>query len=239
MLDISLLELMGRAQKKVLAHEPRLGMDERHHVLQLVAEAECAPGLVVSGPRPQAACKGLVDKPAVGQRVDGLVGRFHLHSAEGVVPILPDLFKRPAAGNGTPEAAHQVACVIGVSSYAEPEDDLPLLPVSEIEGNLDSGAGVKAGPDPAGKPGTGHRSRPLMRAVAAEELGPVAGNGPGRLARIKERGPVGELRVIRVPREDRAGFRVDLGDHLHCRFWPQISQHPFHVTGGREPARTA
>ena len=60
MLDISFLELMGRAEEEVFAHEPRFGMDERHHVLQLVAETECAPGLVVSAPRPETACECLV-----------------------------------------------------------------------------------------------------------------------------------------------------------------------------------
>src|SRR5512144_2307683 len=55
MLDISLLELVGRAEEEVLAHEPRLGEDESHHVLQLVAETECAPGLVESAPRPETA----------------------------------------------------------------------------------------------------------------------------------------------------------------------------------------
>ena len=40
MLDIAFTELVGRAAQQVLAHEPRLGMDERHHVLQLIAETE-------------------------------------------------------------------------------------------------------------------------------------------------------------------------------------------------------
>src|SRR5512143_1832909 len=83
MLNISLLELMGRAEEEVLAHKPRLGEDERHCVLQLVAETECAPGLVVSTPSPEAACQGLVEKPAVGQHVDGLVWGFDLDCAEG------------------------------------------------------------------------------------------------------------------------------------------------------------
>ena len=46
MLDISLLELMGRAEEEVFAHEPGLGMDERHRILQLIAETEGAAGLV-------------------------------------------------------------------------------------------------------------------------------------------------------------------------------------------------
>ena len=60
MLDISFRELTGRAQEQVLAHEARLGVDERHHVLQLIAETEGAPRLVVAAPRPKTAGQSLV-----------------------------------------------------------------------------------------------------------------------------------------------------------------------------------
>jgi hypothetical protein len=42
MLDITLPELMGRAEEEMFADQAGFGMDERHHVLQLVAEAEGA-----------------------------------------------------------------------------------------------------------------------------------------------------------------------------------------------------
>ena len=77
------------------------------------------------------------------------------------------------------------------------------------------------------------------RAVAAEELGPVAGDGAGRIVHVEEGDPVGEFGVVRVAREERAGFGVDFGDHVHGRFRPQVAQHPFQVAGGGEPARTA
>jgi hypothetical protein len=54
-LDISLPELTGCAQKQVLADQVRLGMDEGHHVLQLIAETERTARLVVSAARPQTA----------------------------------------------------------------------------------------------------------------------------------------------------------------------------------------
>ena len=41
-LDIAFPELTA-AQKELLAHEMWLGMDERHHVLQLIAETEAPP----------------------------------------------------------------------------------------------------------------------------------------------------------------------------------------------------
>ena len=55
MLDISFRELAGGAQEQVLAHQVRLGVDQRHHVLQLIAETEGAPRLVEAAARPKAA----------------------------------------------------------------------------------------------------------------------------------------------------------------------------------------
>jgi hypothetical protein len=146
MLDISLLELTGSAEEEVLAHEERLSVDERHHVLQLIAETEGAPRLIVSVPGPKSARYSLVQEPAVGQDIDGLVGCFHIQCAESVIPVLPDCFERVARGNRSPEATHQVACIIGISPCAEPEYDLTLLSVSYLKWNLDCGAGVQSSP---------------------------------------------------------------------------------------------
>jgi hypothetical protein len=42
MLDIAFLELTGCAEEQMRAHKARLGMNERHHVLQLIAKTESA-----------------------------------------------------------------------------------------------------------------------------------------------------------------------------------------------------
>ena len=80
-LDISFPELAARAQQQVFAHQSRLGMDERHHVLQLVAETERAAGLIVPAARPQSASLRLIQKPAVGEYVEGRIGCLHLYGA--------------------------------------------------------------------------------------------------------------------------------------------------------------
>jgi hypothetical protein len=152
MLDISLMELTGSTEEEVLAHEARLGVDERHHVLQLIAETEGAPWLVVSIPGPKTARYSLVQEPAIGQEVDGLVGCFHIHCAESVIPVLPDRFERVSRCSRSPKATHQVAGIIGILSYTEPEDYLTLLSVGKFEGNLDSGAWIQSGPYLPGKP---------------------------------------------------------------------------------------
>src|SRR5574341_625466 len=214
-LDVPLLELTGRAAEEVLAYEVWLGVDERHHVLQLVAETEGAPRLVVSAPRPKTARESLVHKPAVGQHVEGRVRCFHLHGAERVLPVLPHRFERAARRSRSPEATRQVAGVIGVSPYAEPEDELALLPVGELEWNLDCGAGIQSGPHFARKPQPSHSSRIPKRAVPPKELSPVAAYGPSRTVHIEEGNPVGELRVVWVPREERSAVGVNFGDHVH------------------------
>ena len=42
-LDIAFLKLSGCAEKEVLAHKMRLGVDERHRILKLITEAKGAP----------------------------------------------------------------------------------------------------------------------------------------------------------------------------------------------------
>ena len=96
MLDISLLELAGCTQEQVLAHETRLGVDERHYVLQLVAETEGAARLVVSGSSPKTTYKSLVQEPAIGQHIEGLIGSFNLNCAKRVVPVMPYCFELAA-----------------------------------------------------------------------------------------------------------------------------------------------
>ena len=93
MLDIAFRKLTGRTQKQVLARQMRPGMDKGHRILQLIAKPESASRLVGGAAGPQAARQGLVQQPAVGQHVEGWVGRFHMDRAEGVLPVLPYRFE--------------------------------------------------------------------------------------------------------------------------------------------------
>ena len=134
---------------------------------------------------------------------------------------------------------HQVAGVIGVSPDAEPEDDLTLLPVGQIEGNLDRGAGIQGGPHLAGKPRPGHRGRSCAacRCVPGIQSGRRLRSGSHRPRRRRQSGR--RTPCCRGSARRARRFRVNFGDHVHGRFRPQISQHPFHIPGGGEPARSA
>ena len=107
MLHVAFAELMRGGAQEMLAGEGRLGMHQRHHILQLVAEAERSAGLVEPGASPQAAAQGLIQQPAVGHHVNGGIGGFDLHGAERSIPILPDAFEGATAGLGGAEAADQ------------------------------------------------------------------------------------------------------------------------------------
>src|SRR5208283_2070193 len=65
MLDIAFDELSRSGAQEMLAGQVGPRCRERHAVLQLIAEAIGAAGLIESGPRPDAAAQRLVEQPAV------------------------------------------------------------------------------------------------------------------------------------------------------------------------------
>ncbi len=239
MLDVSLWELTGRAAEQVLAQELRLGVDERHRILQLIAETEGAPRLVVSGPGPDAARQSLVQEPAVGQHVQGRVRGLHADRAERVVPVLPHRFERAARRVGSPEAIGQVAGVIGVSPA-------PSLKTSSRSGRrparMEPGSRRRDPGPPRPCPrgcdrvmAAGFRSVPLRprNSVRSQLNVRVASSTSKKATR-----PANSV-LYGIPREERSGLGVDLGDDVHGRLRPQISDHPFHVSGDGEPAGPA
>jgi len=129
MLNISLAELVGRAQEQLLAQQAGLAVNERHCVLQLIAKTKSAARLVGAAARPQPARQGLVHEPAVGQDIKGTLRGFHLHGTEGVIPVLPNRLQRTASRGRATVAVYQVGGVFDASPHPEPEDDLALLPL--------------------------------------------------------------------------------------------------------------
>ena len=147
MLDIAFLELAARAEEQLLAHQMRLGMDERHHVLQLIAETEGASRLVVSAPRPKTAGQSLVQEPAVGQHVERRVGSFHMHGAESVIPVLPHRFQRAYAPPQIPGSARTR---LRASSASRPTPSLKTIsrscPSASSNGTWMAAQGSKPAP---------------------------------------------------------------------------------------------
>ena len=136
MLHIAFAELMCRGAQEVFAGESWFGMHQRHHILQLVAEAEGSTGLVEPGACPEAAAQGLIQQPAVGHHINGGIGGFDLHRAERPIPILPNSFESATAGLGRAEAANQGLHVSDAPPHPEAETGFPLLPGGQIKGHL-------------------------------------------------------------------------------------------------------
>ena len=93
MLHIPLAELPAAGAQQMLTRQVRSRDGKRHAVLELIAKAVCAAGLIESGSRPDAAGECLIQHPAIEDDVQGPVRRFHLDRAENLLPMLGDLSK--------------------------------------------------------------------------------------------------------------------------------------------------
>src|SRR6266536_1919639 len=90
MLDVAFAELVRGGAQQMLAGQRRLSVDQRHHILQLIAETISAAGLIKSAAPPKPAAQRLVQKPAISHQVDRWVGGFDVQGAERAVPITPN-----------------------------------------------------------------------------------------------------------------------------------------------------
>ena len=123
--------------------------------------------------------------------------------------------------------------------FTEKEDDLGLRVWRELEPGLESAAGVEAGADAIGERRCRSQARPDDRACRCGRETPFGRRSrqtwrPARSAKAT-RLPYSALPM--VPRQHRAGLRIDLGHDERRGGGAGSAQHPFHVRGDREPAR--
>ena len=193
-------ELPARGAEQVLARQigPREG--QRHHVLQLVAEAERAAGLVVAAARPEPAAHRLIEQPAVHQRVERIVGRPHLDRVERVVPrrVHPR-----ARGRGRVRRVRDGRSAAGRgrdrSPSPEQEDELPAF--RPAAGRIEPGAPRtdrgrrRHCPESAAWPSAAGRDTSPLRPMNDRRS---AVKDDGALARARERDVAGEVLVVGV-----------------------------------------
>ena len=179
-LHVALAELALGAADQLLAGEPRCRMDQRHGVLQLIAETVGAAGLIIAAAAPQPAGQCLVDQPAVGQHVQRGIRRLHVHRAQGAVPVFPHRFQCLPCARRPAESLDEMLRFVGVAGRAEYEHDLALLPFGQFDPGLYRGARIEARTGPARQTLAAHRRRAGQRAVAADELGTVSGHRTAR-----------------------------------------------------------
>ena len=108
-LDVPLRELPAGGQQDLVAGQLGAGGEEGQDILQLIAKAEGAAGLVKGGTSPDAAAQRLVLQPAVDQQVGGQFGGAHFDRPQERIPPGPGpikcVLKCPIlSGSGAPVA---------------------------------------------------------------------------------------------------------------------------------------
>ena len=87
----------------------------------------------------------MIHEPTVGQYIERCIGRLHLHGAKRVPPVPDHRFKRFMRGRGSPKTLYQWAGRVGVACCAQSKNDLSLLPIRQVERDLDRSAGIQPG----------------------------------------------------------------------------------------------
>ena len=130
----------------MLTDQGRLGINQRHRVLQLVTKSECSTRLIKAGAPPKAAAQDLVQQPAVGHQVHRGVGSFHLDHTQRLLPILPNAFQGRLDGTGFTIVFDQLLRVRQVVTSSQTKPDLPFLPVRQIKFDLHGPARIQPHP---------------------------------------------------------------------------------------------
>ena len=210
-LHVALDELPAGGAQQVLARELGPREQQRHHVLQLVAEAEGAAGLVVAGARPEPAG----ERP--GRAASGSSARRTSRRACAPGPRRACRPTIACTRSSAPAARRPTRAVPRDQLRARASRRVPWPSRNTSCARL---AGRERDARPAARRRDRARRRSCPRASRArappgrdsEPLRPrneraVAGRRARRLAGVRERDAAGELLVVGVPREHRAGRR--------------------------------
>src|SRR4030095_4173647 len=114
-------------------------------VLQLIAEAEGAPGLVVAGPRPQTAADRLVEQPAIHDQVERVVRRADLDDVEVFVPRAPDRRQACIGRLHATVPLDEIARALKIDAVTQQKHDAARYGGREREHTLQCGARIEAG----------------------------------------------------------------------------------------------
>ena len=137
-LHVAFLELVRSCEQDLFARDFRTAVDERHHVLQLIAETKRAARLIKRGARPDATRKCLVKQPAIEHRVERCIRRSHFDRAEQFVPVGQHFFKRCVDSSCLAELCDDSLRRRFRLRFAEQKDRLRALRVARARSSFES-----------------------------------------------------------------------------------------------------
>ncbi len=229
---VAFRELVPRRLEKVRPRLARRRVEERQHVLQLVAEPEGAARLVEARAPVEARRDGLRQQPAVEHQVHRGLGRLDAQVAEQLVPRARE--RRPGRLHLTAvaEAGDQVEGLAAARRLPEEEVGLDRLAGLELQVHLERGAGVGPGVDAAREPQAREALGPRAVAPAPEELGAVRGEAVRRAARGEEGHAAAELGVPLAGGQQARVRLVELRDDEGALHLAAATEHPLREAGG-------
>ena len=206
-------ELVRGVEQDLLPRERRIHGEERQRVLELIAESECAAGLIEGRARPQPAGQRLIGEPAVHHQVDRRERRLDSQAGVALRPECARLGLQLLDGPRRAQPPQLDAHSTGRARLAQHHGDVARAARWERELDALGEAGIESGPGTAVERLAGRERRRSARTAAAPQerlaIGGEAQPLPGRAA---QRGREGHS-IARAPerdaaREERARCRV-------------------------------
>ena len=136
---------------------------------------------------------------------------------------MPHALQSLLGAGGAAEPMKELPRFIFIPGGTEDENDFSFLPVLECDRDLHGRTWIESRAHPAGQPHAPQRRRVRQRAVPAEELRAVRSHGSRCLAAVNENDPVRKFWTVGVAGEQRTAYRVQLRNHMHERFVPQLA----------------
>ncbi len=167
-------ELVGGVEQDLIAGDPRVVADQVERVLQLVAEAECAAGLVVGCARPDTAHQGLIRQPVVDQDVHVRLAGVYAGLSGEVFPEALDLRQRLVYRAGLAQLLEQARQARGVVGLAQHEAEGALITRFKRDDGLQRGAVQPLAGTSIQRGGGFHRQRARRTTTLADDAGAVA-----------------------------------------------------------------
>ena len=236
-LDIALDELPARGQQQMGAVQVGACIDQGHHVLELIAEADRAAGLVVAGAAPQARTHRLVQQPPVDDQVERVVGRVHGDRTQDAIPLLGDLAQAILDGLRRSAPLDERSHVVGRHRFAQQEYDASGLGRRQRDLRVQRRARIESGAHAVRQDFEGDARGRIDRSVAAEELRAVTGIRPHGFAAPRKPDASRVVHVPRIARDDGAGAGVDRGDDRQGPARARRTEVPLVVREQAQPPR--